>query len=120
MLTKLQFESMRREIEIALSSIANKYNCEVHAGNIKYTNVSATVAVEFNSKGESGLSAEQNLFNTYCAQFGFKPEDYNRIVSIDEKVYHFIGFNLRARKNFCLITKDGKQYACPLETVRAR
>lgn len=120
MLTKLQFESMRNEIEIALSAIADKYNCEVHAGGIKYTNVSATVSVEFNSKGNSGLSAEQNLFNTYCAQFGFEPKDYNKIVFIDGKVYRLIGFNLKARKNFCLITKDGKQFACPLETVRAR
>jgi hypothetical protein len=111
---------MRREIETALSSIADKYNCEVHAGGIKYTNVSATVSVEFNAKGAEGISAEQNLFNTYCAQFGFKPEDYNRIVSIDGKLYRLIGFNLKARKNFCLITRDGKQYACPLETVRGR
>lgn len=118
MINKDNLKTMREEMELALADIAKKYDCEINVGNCKYSNVTATFSVNFNANGTNDMSAEQNLFNTYCTQFGFKPEDYQKRVIMGDKDYRLVGFNLKARKNFCIIEKDGKQYVCSPEAVK--
>lgn len=117
MLTKIEFESLRKETELALASIAEKYNCEVHAGNITYSDVSATLSVKFDSKGSGDISAEQNLFNAYCTRYGFETEDYRKHFIMNGHDYILVGFNIKARKNFCIIERDGKQFVCAPEML---
>lgn len=117
MFTKIEFESLRKEAELALASIAEKYNCEVHAGNITYSDVSATLSVKFDSKGPGDISAEQNLFNAYCTRYGFKSEDYRKHFTMNGHDYTLVGFNIKARKNFCIVERDGKEFVCAPEML---
>ena len=97
--------------------LLEKYNCEVHAGNITYSDVSATLSVKFDSKGSADISAEQNLFNTYCTRYGFKSEDYRKHFIMNGRDYILVGFNIRARKNFCILEREGKQFVCAPEML---
>ena len=117
MLTKIELESLREEAELALAPIAEKYNCEVHAGNITYSDVSAKLSVKFDSKGPGNISAEQNLFNAYCIRYGFKPEDYRKHFIMNGHDYILVGFNISARKNFCILERDGKEFVCAPEML---
>lgn len=119
MYTKTQLENMRKEIKDALASIAEKYNSEIGDCKIKYNIASTTFIIDFNTKGSNGISAEQNLFNLQCENYGFKPTDYQKPIIIDNKTYYLVGFNPKARKNFCVIENCGKRYTCSVETVRS-
>ena len=115
----VDLKQFRTEVELALAAVAEKYGCEVAAGNIKYDTASVDIAIYFKSKGENGESAEEAEFKRICEDYGFKPEDYNAYVILDDKVYRFVGFNPRARKNHCIIKDiNDKQFVCPIETVR--
>lgn len=114
----VDLKKFRNEVELALAAVAEKYGCEVAAGNIKYDTTSVDIAVYFKSKGENGESAEEVDFKKHCKDYGFSMEDYGMKFTLDGKTYRLIGFNPRARKNSCIITdSNGKQYACPPSTV---
>ena len=119
MYTKVQLENMRNEIKNALASIAEKYNSEIGDCKVKYDITSTTFTIDFNTKGSDGMSAEQNLFNLQCENYGFKTIDYQKAIIIDSKTYYLVGFNPRARKNFCIVENCGKRYTCSIETARS-
>jgi hypothetical protein len=117
-MTKEEFSTLRTEMVEALGAIATKYNCDIEVGNIKYDDITTSVAVTFHSKGKDGKSADQLNFEKYCNFYGFKAEDYGRVVVIEGKNYSFVGFNPKARKNYCLIRRDGKTYATSVDSVK--
>ena len=117
-LTKTEFETLRTEIETALASVAAKYGCVVEAGNIKYDDINTDIVVSLRSKGENGKSADQMNFEKYCGQFGFKPEDYGFTFTDKNKTYTFVGFNPRARKNYCLLRCEGTTYTTSPDGIK--
>lgn len=119
-LTETNFNQFRDDILNALAAVAEKYGCEVTMGNIKYDMTSIDTTLYFKAKGDNGESATQIQFNSRCADYGFTPEDYLRAVCLDGKMYRLVGFNPRARKNYCIIEeKNGKQFVCSPATVKA-
>lgn len=118
-MTKEQFAALRKEMEDALSFIADKYNCEVKVGKIAYDEITTEIKLTLNSKGENGKSAEQLQFEKYCRNYGFEPEDYGMTLTEKGKTYAFIGFNPNARKNYCLLRSEGKTYTCAIDFVVA-
>lgn len=118
-LAEINFKELRNDVLNALAAVAEKYGCEVTMGNIKYDMTSIDATLYFKAKGDNGESAEEAEFKRLCENYGFKPEDYNAYVTLDDKVYRFIGFNPRARKNHCIIKDiNDKQFVCPTEVVR--
>lgn len=118
-LTETNFNQFRDDVLNALAAVAEKYECEVTLGNIKYDMTSIDTTLYFKAKGDNGESAEEAEFKRICENYGFKPEDYNAYVILDDKVYRFVGFNPRARKNHCIIKDiNDKQFVCPIEAVR--
>lgn len=118
-LTETNFNQFRNDVLDALAAIVEKYGCEVTMGNIKYDMTSIDATLYFKAKGDNGESAEEAEFKRLCENYGFKPEDYKAYVTLDDKVYQFVGFNPRARKNHCIIKDiNDKQFICPIETVR--
>ena len=116
----VDLKKFRTEVELALAAVAEKYGCEVTAGNIKYDTTSVDIAIYFKSKGENGESAEEMDFKKHCGDYGFKPEDYNATVIFEGKKYSFIGFNPRARKNYCIIRDAaGKEYATSIALMQS-
>lgn len=118
-LAEINFKEFRNDVLNALAAVAEKYDCEVTMGNIKYDMASIDATLYFKAKGDNGESAEEAEFKRLCENYGFKPEDYNAYVTLDDKVYRFVGFNPRARKNHCIIKDiNDKQFICPIEAVR--
>jgi hypothetical protein len=118
-LTETNFNQFRNDVLNALAAVAEKYGCEATMGNIKYDMSSIDATLYFKAKGENGESAEEAEFKRICEDYGFKPEDYNAYVILDNKAYRFVGFNPRARKNHCIIKDtNGKQFVCPIASIR--
>ena len=119
-LANTDFKQFRNDVVEALAAIAERYGCEVTAGNIKYDTSSIDLALYFKAKGENGESAEEMDFKKHCGEYGFKPEDYNATVVFEGKRYSFIGFNPRARKNYCIIRDAaGKEYATSIVSIQS-
>ena len=119
-MTKEQFAELRYEMENALTAIAEKYNCDVSIGNIKYDDINTDIVVSLRSKGENGKSADQLNFEKYCGQYGFEPNDFGFTFTEGKKTYTFIGFNPRARKNYCLLRCEGTTYTSSPEGIKLR
>ena len=117
-MTKEQFATLRSEMESALAAIAAKYNCDVSIGNIKYDDINTDVSVSFRSKGADGKSADQLNFEKYCGQFGFKPEDYGFTFTDNGKTFEFVGFNPKARKNYCILRCGDKTFVTSPDGVK--
>lgn len=114
----VDLKKFRTEVELALAAVAEKYGCEVAAGNIKYDATSVDIAIYFKSKGENGESAEEVDFKKHCEKYGFSMEDYGLKFILDGEAYRLTGFNPRARKNYCIITDSrGRQYTCAPSTI---
>ena len=118
-LTETNFNHFRNDVLNALAAVAEKYGCEVTMGNIKYDMTFIDATLYFKAKGENGESAEAE-FKRICKDYGFKPEDYNHCFLMDGKSYNLIGFNPRARKNYCIVreTQSGKTYVCPPTAIK--
>lgn len=111
-LNKNDFDSMRIEVKEALKVIEDKYNCEISTGNISYDDVRINMSLTFTNR-EEGLSAEQTYFNHICKSYNFNPSDYKKSFLIQGKLFYLVGFNPKARKNFCIIKdKNGKTFTC--------
>ena len=117
-MTKEQFIALRSEVEAALSTIAAKYNCDVSAGNIKDDDINTDMTISFRSKGADGKSADQLNFEKYCGQFGFKPEDYGFTFTDNGKTFEFVGFNPKARKNYCILRCGDKTFVTAPDGVK--
>ena len=117
-LTKEQFVALRSEMETALAAVAEKYNCDVSIGNIRYDDINTDITVSFRSKGTDGKTADQLNFEKYCGQYGFKPEDYGFTFTDKNKTYTFVGFNPRARKNYCLLRCEGATYTTSPDGIK--
>ena len=61
---------------------------------------------------EKQQNNEKELFELYCGQYGFKPEDYGKVFLESGKKYKFIGFNTKARTRICIAKQliTGEQY----------
>ncbi len=112
------FTKLRLDMQTALNALSTEYNCEFNIGNIKYDDVTAKISVELVEKGKD-IGAEENLFNTYCARYGFEPKHYGRLIEVNGKYYKFIGFNIDARKNFCIFSKGDQKFALSPERALA-
>ncbi|MDD4779199.1 MAG: hypothetical protein PHT02_01155 [Tissierellia bacterium] len=119
MLTKKEFEMFRKETEEALKSIAEKYGATIKAGKIKYTNNSFNLDLQVVKKDIGGKSFEQVEFEKYCVFYGIRPEDYNREVTYNGKIYNLVGFKPNSSKYPILLKcEDGKTYKWGTDLIK--
>ena len=119
MLTKKEFAAFRQETEQALKALTEKYNVNIKAGNISYTNTNFSLKLEVSKKDIGGKSFEQVEFEKYCVLYGFKPEDYKKKFNMNGKTFTLTGFKPRAKKMPVIaISQDGKGYKFGEETVK--
>lgn len=118
-LSNVNFNLFREDIEKALAAIAEKYNCDVTAGKIKYDDSLINISIDFKARGKNGESGEQVEFNKLCERYGFKPEHYNNSFIMDGQTYRLVGFNPKARKYYCIIMDNrGKEFCCTIDAVK--
>lgn len=108
---KKEFEAFRKDVEEALAQVAEKYNADITAGNIKYNDNDLMLQVKANKREVNGVSFEKVEFEKHCELFGLKPTDYNKEVIIQGKKRNIVGFDLKARKTpVRIIDAEGNRY----------
>jgi hypothetical protein len=100
-------------------SLANKYNANIKAGKINYTNTNFTLDLQVSKKEINGKPFEQVEFENYAILYGFSKEDYNRTFNMNGKTFTLYGFKPRASKMPVLARgTDGKNYKFGVEIKR--
>lgn len=114
----MNYKELQTEIELTLATIADKYNLEGSAFTAEVGAGTLKISYTYNEHGAVIIDNEQRDFNNMCATYGFKPSDYKRLIEVNGKYYKFIGFNSKARTNFCLFERDGRKYAQKIDITR--
>lgn len=116
---KRGFELFRKDVEVALQSVAEKHGVEIECGKISYSSFDFTMQLKV-TKNDGDIDGKKAVFEQECIYFGFKPEDYNREFMADRKKFKLIGFNPKSPKNNCNIycVDDGKTYRCNNEIIK--
>ena len=113
-MTKLTIDLFYIEAKKYMEELAEKHNVEAEISKFSIgEGNSFYFSVKGHQKSQSGKSHEQELFESYCGRYGFKPSDYKKsYISFDGKGYEFIGFSPRAKKYHYLVRSlsNGKIY----------
>lgn len=117
--TKSGFNEFREDVMAALDSVAKKHDVSIQIGNIRYTSSEFDMKIRVINGFSDDAEYSESKFKHECGYFGFKPEDYNKVVIIDNQRFNFVGFNMKARKNVCLIMNpyNNKIYTCSAMTM---
>lgn len=113
--------ALREDINSALAGVAEKYNIDIEAGQVRYQpdgfSCSFKLDIEL-KRTPDGQDVGKLKFEKEAPHFGLDPSDYHMVFEVHRDEYKLVGFNLRARKNPLIIekTSDGKQYSLDLET----
>lgn len=114
----VDLDTMREDIIKALAPVLEKYSCDVKIEKIKYSSASVNMNLDFFARGENGESGEEVQFRELCGNYGFIASDYGKRVKNGNKTLTLIGFNPKARKNYCVLKDEtGAQYVAPPELV---
>jgi len=103
-LNKVQVQTLRMAIQQQLDKLGDTYGMTIKLGNIRYDGISFRTKLEaYVDKPASGVSFEQETFETQCWQYGLKAEDYLREVKLNGQKFYgttakIYGFNPKAKK----------------------
>lgn len=116
---KKEFDNFRNDLQQALKGIEEKYQVKINTGKIKYTELDFNIDMKV-IKNEDGLNVEQEKFEKYCIIYGFKKEHYKNKITLQNKQFEFVGFNINKPKNSCSIREigTGKLYQTTEETIK--
>ena len=109
---KFQCSKCRGKLHVAPYSYAKEMmENEKSVKNVS-KNDSATDSKDTLLQKEKQQNKEKELFELYCRQYGFRPEDYGKVFLENGKRYKFIGFNPKARTRTCIAKQliSGERY----------
>ena len=116
---KKEFEVFRLEVKEALKGISEKYNFNIEAGSIKYTDINFDMTLKITEKEVNGKSYELLEFEKYCSMYGLKSSDYGKKFTSNGKTFTLSGFKPRATKlPVIAIDENGQGYKFTVETVK--
>lgn len=118
-LDKGTVQMMRKAIQQKLDSLGDIYGLDIKLGNIRYDGISFRTKLECHvQEPESGVSFEQEAFNSQCWRYGLKPDDYLKEVTLNGGKFYgtkakITGFNPRAKKYpVQVVTSHGDKIKC--------
>lgn len=116
---KKEFDNFRKDLQEALKEIEEKYQVKIKSNNIKYTDIDFKIDLTV-LKNQEGFDAEKEKFEKYCVMYGFKKEHYKNKITLQNKQFEFVGFNINKPKNSCSIREigTGKLYQTTEETIK--
>jgi len=108
--------SLRTEIEQALTVVLEKHGLRLQVGTMRYTPLMCKIPVELHIA--DGSSVEQRAKEEFeaCAHlFGFKPEDFGKTIMYGGKRYTVCGLRLNSQKYpiQAKLERTGKIYGLP-------
>lgn len=122
---------IQNEISRALKEVSKKYGANIYIEFKDETDIEDDIEVGFaciEYEIPSGTieptptpeQEERTKFISYCENYGFQPKHYGRLIEVNGKYYKFTGFNPKARKNFCIFEREGRQYCLSIaRTIEA-
>lgn len=118
-LSNVNFSLFRADVEKAFAAVAEKYDCDVTIGKIKYDETLINISIDFKVHGDNGEPSEQVEFNKLCDKYGFKPEHYKKPFVMDGKTFYLVGFHPKARKHYCVISDiNDRKFGCTIDAVK--
>lgn len=120
-ITVAQLKQLRIEIEEALTSVALRHDIILKGGSGVTHGNTATLKIDISTK-ENGEVVSKNVvaFKQFAHLFGVKPEDLNRVISVNGEAFQLIGLRPSARVYPFIVKKlsTGKWYKFTEEAVR--
>ena len=108
----VNFKNFRKDVEKALTEVADRYGLTIHAGNISYDSNSFNMKLECERSDIDVAKARFMSDLTFMKRFGFSEDDYQKIVTIDKKQYVITGFKPGNKYNVLLKRCDtDREYA---------
>jgi hypothetical protein len=111
-LNKAKVQMLREGIQQQLDKLGDLYGMTIKLGNIRYDSISFRTKVEAHvDEPVSGVSFEQEAFNSACWRYGLQPEDYLKEVKLNGQKYYgtkakLYGFNPKAKRYPVLVRTD--------------
>lgn len=105
----------RKDFQLAVKELEEKYGFEIQLGNITYSPDETSFEGKVHAlKVEEGKTGEQVKFEKECAKHGFKPTDYKKEYIVDNTKYLLVGFKPKATVNKYIIedATTGEKYNC--------
>lgn len=121
-ITPKELSKFRLDLAKKLEQLEKKYQVKTDIGTMRFktdkSGFKTQLTVEPNNV--NGVPIEQFKFERDCQIFAFEKEDYNKEITLDGKKFFFIGLNLNARKNPCIIKdKEGNSYGTSVLAIKA-
>lgn len=107
MLTKNGFENFRREAELALRELANKYGADVKSGHITYDTNSFKITMELTKKEVNGKAFELAEFERNCSWVGLSKDDYLKYFVEKGRTYTIVGIKTSSKYDVVTRRDDG-------------
>jgi len=118
-LDKGTVQMLRKAIQQKLDGLGDIYGLDIKLGNIRFDGISFRTKLECHvEEPASGVSFEQEAFNSSCWMYGLKPEDYLKEVTLNGTKFFgtkakVTGFNPRAKKYpVQVVTASGDHIKC--------
>ncbi len=94
-------ENIRKEIELALKPVEEKYRVKFKLNKISYTTKMCYGKLEcFISK--DGKSPNQIIFEKYCEEYGLQAEDFGRQFKVKDRIFKLTGIKPNSIKRVFL------------------
>ncbi len=117
-----QWDAFRKEIEIALRTVCDKYNIDVKAGRARYQEISAEIDLTFTTKAGDGASIdlEAEEFKRYATRYGMSASDLGKRIILSGQQYEIVGMT-KTKAKYPILAKnlvDKKRYKLTAATVK--
>ena len=106
-LDKQTVRSIAAETQMALQDVATKYGLTVKVGGGRFDPEAGTYTPKVSFQSEDTAAIE---WSRYAVEFGVKPEDFGRNITLQGRQFQLVGINVRAPKFPFLGESGGKVY----------
>lgn len=116
-----KWNDFRKDVELALRTVCEKYNIDAKTGRVRYSGISAELDLTFTTKSSDGGSIDLNAeeFKRYAKKFGFSPDDLGKKFFLSGDIYQITGMT-KTKSKYPILAKNltqKKDYKLSIQTV---
>lgn len=116
-----KWSEFRKDVEIALRTVCDKYNIDVKTGHARYSSISAELDLTFTTKNTEGgsIDLEAEEFKRYAKRYGFSPDDLGKKFFLSGEIYQITGMT-KTKSKYPILAKNltkKKDYKLAIQTV---
>lgn len=102
-----------------LERIGREISMKFTLGAFRYDRDGMRVQLKIIPNGNDGEPADQIIWNRHAPTYGFREDDFGRIIKIDNECFEIAGFKPSARKYHVVIKSclSGKMYHTSIRTA---